>query len=219
MATLWQDIRFGLRMLLKSPGFTALAVLALALGIGANTAIFSVAIAILQKPVSFPALDRLVAVVNVQPQDVEEANSVSPADYLDWKSQARSFGSMTAMHGVELNLTGKGDPEKLHGEMIAANFFDVLGTGPAIGRAFLPEEEQPGRDQEVILGYGLWQRRFASDPNILGQTIQLNGSSYTIVGVTGSEFSRRNPRCISRCHWTTPQKRSAPTISYVLSRA
>jgi putative ABC transport system permease protein len=189
MATLWQDIRFGLRMLLKSPGFTALAVLALALGIGANTAIFSVAIAILQKPVSFPALDRLVAVVNVQPQDVEEANSVSPADYLDWKSQAQSFGSMTAMHGVELNLTGKGDPEKLHGEMIAANFFEVLGTGPAIGRAFLPEEEQPGRDQEVILGYGLWQRRFASDPNILGQTIQLNGSSYTVVGVTGSEFN------------------------------
>ncbi len=189
MATLWQDIRFGLRMLLKSPSFTALAVLALALGIGANTAIFSVAIAILQKPVSLPELDRLVAVVNVQPQDVQEANPVSPADYLDWKRQTESFASMTAMHGAELNLTGKGDPEKVHGEMIASNFFDVLGTGPVIGRAFLPAEEQPGRDQEVILGHGLWQRRFASDPNILGQTIQLNGSSYSVVGVTGSEFN------------------------------
>ncbi len=189
MATLSHDMRFGLRMLLKSPGFTALAVLALALGIGANTAIFSVAIAILQKPVSFPQLDRLVVVVNVQPQDVLEANPASPADYLDWKRQAQSFTSMTAMHGIELNITGKGDPEKVHGEMIASNFFDVLGTGPVIGRAFLPEEEQLGRDQEVILGYGLWQRRFASDPNILGETISLNGSSYTIVGVLGSEFN------------------------------
>jgi len=189
MATLWQDIRFGLRMLLKSPGFTALAVLALALGIGANTAIFSVAIAILQKPVSFPQLDRLVAVVNVQPQAVQEANPVSPADYLDWKRQTESYSSMTAMYGSELNLTGKGDPEKVRGEMIASNFFDVLGTGPVMGRAFLPEEDQTGRDHEVILGYGLWQRRFASDPNILGQTVSLNGSSYTIVGVLGPEFN------------------------------
>jgi len=189
MATLWQDVRFGLRMLLKSPGFTALAVLALALGIGANTAIFSVAIAILQKPVSFPQLDRLVAVVNVPPQDVQQADPVSPADYLDWKRQTVSFSSMTAMRGAELNLTGKGDPEKVHGELVASNFFDVLGTGPVLGRAFRPEEEQSGRDQEVILGFGLWQRRFASDPNILGQTVSLNGSSFTIVGVLGSEFN------------------------------
>ena len=189
MATLWQDIRFGLRMLLKSPGFTALAVLALALGIGANTAIFSVAIAILQKPVSFPELDRLVAVVNVAPQDVEEADPVSPADYFDWKRQTQSFSSMAMMHGTELNLTGNGDPEKVHGEMIAANLFDVLGTGPVIGRAFLPEEEQPGRDREVILGYGLWQLRYTSDPNIVGRTVSLNGETYTIVGVTGSEFN------------------------------
>jgi putative ABC transport system permease protein len=189
MATLWQDIRFGLRMLLKSPGFTALAVLALALGIGANTAIFSVAIAILQKPVSFPELDRLVAVVNVAPQDVQEADPVSPADYFDWKRQTQSLGSMATIHGTELNLTGNGDPEKVHGEMIASNLFDVLGTGPVIGRAFLPEEEQPGGDREVILGYGLWQRRFASDPNIVGRTISLNGEPYTIVGVTGSEFN------------------------------
>ena len=161
MATLWQDLRFGLRMLLKSPGFTALAVLALALGIGANTAIFSVAIAILQKPVSFPRLDRLVAVVNVPPQDGQEADPVSPADYLDWKRQTVSFSSMTAMRGAELNLTGKGDPEKVHGELVPSNFFDVLGTGPVLGRAFLPEEEQSGRDQEVILGFGLWQRSAA----------------------------------------------------------
>ena len=189
MATLWQDLRFGLRMLLKSPGFTALAVLALALGIGANTAIFSVAIAILQKPVSFPRLDRLVAVVNVPPQDAQQADPVSPADYLDWKRQTVSFSSMTAMRGAELNLTGKGDPEKVHGELVPSDFFDVLGTGPVLGRAFLPEEEQSGRDQEVILGFGLWQRRFASDPNILGQTVSLNGSSFTIVGVLGSEFN------------------------------
>jgi putative ABC transport system permease protein len=189
MATLWQDVRFGLRMLLKSPGFTALAVLALALGIGANTAIFSVAIAILQKPVSFPQLDRLVAVSVVPPQASYEFQGVSPADYFDWKRQSQSFESMTSMEGVELNLTGKGDPEKIHGTRIPANFFEVLGIGPVMGRGFLPEEEQPGREQEVILRNGLWQRRFGSDPNILGQAISLNGQSYTVVGVMGPDLN------------------------------
>ena len=189
MATLWHDIRFGLRMLLKSPGFTALAVLALALGIGANTAIFSVAVAILQKPVSFPHLDRLVAVPDVPPQQSFEFQGVSPADYFDWKRQSQSFESVTSMQGVELNLTGKGDPEKIHGNRIPSNFFAVLGIGPVIGRAFLPEEEQSGRDQEVILKHGLWQSHFGSDPNILGQTINLNGRSYTVVGVMGEEFN------------------------------
>ena len=189
MATLWQDVRFGLRMLLKSPGFTALAVLALALGIGANTAIFSVAIAILQKPVSFPQLDRLVAISVVPPQASYEFQGVSPADYLDWKRQSQSFESMTSMEGVELNLTGKGDPEKIHGNRIPANFFDVLGIGPVMGRGFLPEEERPGREQEVILRNGLWQRRFGSDPNILGQTISLSGQSYTVVGIMGPDLN------------------------------
>ena len=189
MATLWQDVRFGLRMLLKSPGFTALAVLALALGIGANTAIFSVAIAILQKPVSFAQLDRLVAISVVPPQASYEFQGVSPADYLDWKRQSQSFESMTSMEGVELNLTGKGDPEKIHGNRIPANFFDVLGIGPVMGRGFLPEEERPGREQEVILRNGLWQRRFGSDPNILGQTISLSGQSYTVVGIMGPDLN------------------------------
>jgi putative ABC transport system permease protein len=189
MVTLWQDVRFGLRMLLKSPGFTALAVLALALGIGANTAIFSVAIAILQKPVSFPQLDRLVTISLVPPQASYEFQGVSPADYLDWKRQSQSFESMTSMEGVELNLTGKGDPEKIHGNRIPANFFEVLGIGPVMGRGFLPEEERPGREQEVILRNGLWQRRFGSDPNILGQTISLSGQSYTVVGVMGPDLN------------------------------
>jgi putative ABC transport system permease protein len=189
MATLWQDVRFGLRMLLKSPGFTALAVLALALGIGANTAIFSVAIAILQKPVSFLQLDRLVAISVVPPQASYEFQGVSPADYLDWKRQSQSFQSMTSMEGVELNLTGKGDPEKIHGNRIPANFFEVLGIGPVMGRGFLPEEERPGREKEVILRNGLWQRRFGSDPNILGQTISLSGQSYTVVGIMGPDLN------------------------------
>jgi putative ABC transport system permease protein len=189
MATLWQDVRFGLRMLLKSPGFTALAVLALALGIGANTAIFSVAIAILQKPVSFPYLDRLVAVSVVSPQASYEFQGVSPADYFEWKRQSQSFESMTAMQGVELNLTGKGDPGKIHGSRIPANFFDVLSIQPVMGRGFLTEEEQPGREQEVILRNGFWQRRFGSDPNVIGQTISLNGQSYTVVGVMGPDLN------------------------------
>src|SRR5579862_9897344 len=169
MSALWQDIRIGIRVLLKSHWVTALAILALALGIGANTAIFSLAIAILKKPVSFPNLDRLVAVLSMAPHETQDWNEVTPADYLDWKNQNKSFDAMTATEGLPLNLTERaGEPERLHGNRVPANFFEVLGEQPAMGRAFLPEEEQPGRDQETILSYGLWERRFAADPNILG---------------------------------------------------
>jgi putative ABC transport system permease protein len=190
LETIWQDVRCGFRVLLKSPWVTALAVFALALGIGANTAIFSVAIAILQKPVSFPNLDRLVAVVNLPPHETTEWDEVTPADYLDWKSQSKSFESMTTMDGAPLNLTAeKGEPERVRGNLVPANYFAVLGAAPAIGRPFLPEEEQPGHDQEAILSYGLWQRRFASDPNVLGKVAVFNQKKYTIVGVMGKEFN------------------------------
>ena len=190
LETIWQDVRCGFRVLLKSPWVTALAVFALALGIGANTAIFSVAIAILQKPVSFPNLDRLMAVVNLPPRETTEWDEVTPADYLDWKSQSKSFEAMTAMEGTPLNMTAeKGEPERLRGDLVAANYFEVLGAQPAIGRPFLAEEEQPGHDQETILSYGLWERRFASDPNILGKIAAFDDKKYTIVGVMGKEFN------------------------------
>ncbi|MGB0033987.1 MAG: ABC transporter permease [Candidatus Acidiferrales bacterium] len=188
MGAIWQDVRFGFRMLLKNPGFTALAVLALALGIGANTAVFSVAIAFLTKPVSFPNLDRLVVVLNVTPGQTD-TDAVSPADYLDWKRQSVSFEDMTTMENAGLNLTGNGDPERMRGELVPSNFFSVLGASPALGRPFLPEEEQPGRDQEAILSNGLWRRRFASDPGIIGKVVTFNGKTYTVVGVMGDDFN------------------------------
>jgi putative ABC transport system permease protein len=189
MATFVQDVRYGFRMLLKSPGFTGLAVLALALGIGANTAIFSVAIAFLKKPVSLPHLDRLVMVLALAPEQTLGYNDVSPADYLDWKKQAQSFEEMAAMTQGDLNLTGKDDPERVSSSRVSPNFFRVLGEGPAMGRPFLPEEEQVGHEQEAILSHGFWQRRFGSDPNILGKTATFDGKSFTIVGVMGKDFN------------------------------
>lgn len=186
--TFLQDVRFALRMLLKSPGFTSLAVVALALGIGANTAIFSAASAFLRNPVSFPQADRLVLPLTLAPEQTVGWSQVSPADYLDWKNQSHSLEKFAVWRWYDTNVTGKGDPEKLPGALVSANFFDTLGMMPAMGRPFLPEEEQLGHDHEAILSYGLWRRRFGSDPNVLGNTIELDGATYDIVGVMGKDF-------------------------------
>jgi putative ABC transport system permease protein len=188
LSAIIQDVRFGARMLLKTPGVTALAIFALALGIGANTAVFSAAIAFLRKPVSFPQSDRIVLPLNMAPEQTVGWNSVSPADYLDWKGQSRSFEEFAAWRWYDANVTGKGDPERLPGALVSANFFETLGMLPVKGRPFLPQEEHPGHDHEAILSYGLWQRRFGSDPNILGKSIQLDGASYDIVGVMRKDF-------------------------------
>jgi putative ABC transport system permease protein len=189
MSNLLQDIRYGFRMLLKSPGFTALAVLALALGIGANNAVFSVASAFLRKPVSFPKLDRLVMVLSLPAQETIFWNAVSPADFLDWKRQSRSFEQMAAWETNDVNLTGNGEPEKLVAGQVSANFFDTLGVVPALGRPFRPDEEQLGHEQEVILSHAIWQRRFASDPAIVGKSIRLDGKKYDVIGVTSSDMT------------------------------
>jgi putative ABC transport system permease protein len=188
MGTLLQDIRYGVRLLLKSPGFTAAAILTLALGIGANAAVFSVANAFLRKPIWFPNIDSLVALTNVPPDGDDDRSSVSPADYFDWKAQSRSFEQVGASEWINVNLTGAGDPQKLQGAGVTSNFFAILQMPPRLGRAFLPEEEQPGHEREVILGNGLWVRQFGSDPNVVGKTVQINGLSNTIVGVMGDDF-------------------------------
>jgi putative ABC transport system permease protein len=186
--TLWLDIRYAFRLLRKSPGFTIAAVLTLALGIGANAAIFSVSNAFLRKPIWFPEINRLVMVVNNLPGQSGDRNSVSPADYLAWKSESRSFEKMGAFEWSDVNLTGNGDPQKLTGANVTSNFFDVLQIPPQLGRGFLLDEEQPGHDQEVILGHGLWVRQFGSDANILGKSIIIDGVSHTVVGVVGDDF-------------------------------
>jgi putative ABC transport system permease protein len=189
MTNILQDLRYGFRVLLKSPSFTVLAVIALALGIGANTAVFSVAMAFLRKPIALPNLDRLAMVLSLPPQESVIWSPVSPADYLDWKAQSRSFEKIAVWKYTDVNLTGTGQPEKLVAAFVSANFFDTVGVAPAAGRPFLSEEDQLGHDQEAILSNGLWQRRFASDPAIIGKTMLLDGKRYDIVGVAGREFT------------------------------
>ena len=184
MEPLIQDLRYGFRMLTKNPGFTAIAVLTLALGIGANAAIFSVADAFLLKPLPFQALDRLVAILEVAPnQKGGDTSRVSPANFVDWKSQTRSFDQLSAYYGDRVNLARLEDPDKFRGFWLTQNFFETLGVRPVAGRTFTPDEEKPGHDQVVVLSQGLWERRFGSDPSLLGKAITLDEVSYTLVGI------------------------------------
>ncbi len=189
MGSLMQDFRFAIRMMAKSPGFAALAVIALGLGIGANTAVFSVANAFIRKPVDFPQLDRLVVLFDKQAGNASRWESVTPADYFEWKDQNQSYERMGAFDWNDINLTGAGDPEKLQGVVASEEFFEIVGVAPAVGRTFLPGECEPGHDHEAVLSYPLWQERFGGDPRISGKTTTLDGQSYTIVGVMPKAFS------------------------------
>jgi len=184
-----QDIHYALRMLLKSKGYTAVAVLALALGIGANTAIFSVADAFLLKPVALPNLENLVVLMERAPHQTANWTNVSPANYLDWKRQSRSFAVLSPYEWDEVNLTGAAEPERVTAVRAAADFFAVLGAQPMLGRVFLPEEERTGPSQTVVLSYGLWKRRYGADRAIVGQTIKLDGLSRMVIGVMDKKFN------------------------------
>ncbi len=181
MQTLWQDLRYGARILLKQPVFTLIAVLTLSLGIGANTAIFSLVNAVLLRPLPFAEPERLVWTWG----EFSGGNraSTSPPDFLDYRAQNRSFEELAAMMFNSFNLTGAGEPERVIGNSVTANFFQALGVRLVQGRAFLPEEERSSPAQVAIIGQGLWQRRFGGDPQIIGKTIQLDGRSHTVVGV------------------------------------
>ena len=187
MNTLIQDIRYGARMLVKNPGVTLLTVCALALGIGANAAIFSVADALLLRPEPFPNLGRLALIYN-KVGAVTDENSLYPADYQAVLMQNRSFEQLAAHSGMDANLTGQGDPERVQAEKVTPNFFDVLGVQPQLGRGFTPQEGTPGNDAEMILSYGLWQSKFAGDASVIGKEAHINSKSYTIVGVMGKDF-------------------------------
>jgi putative ABC transport system permease protein len=189
MRNLLADIRYGLRMLRNSPGFTAVAVITLALGIGANTTIFSIADAFLLHPVTVPDTDRLVMVMEMSPGQTSSWNTVAAANMEDWKKQNQSFEPLAAGRWNSFNLTGTGDPQRVSGFETTANFLDTLREKPLWGRGFLPGEDQPGHDQKVVLGYGLFERQFGSDPQIVGRVIQVNGKSTTVVGVMPKGFS------------------------------
>jgi putative ABC transport system permease protein len=188
METLLQDLRYGIRALLKSRGFTAVAVIALALGIGANTAIFSVIDAVLLRPLPYKNPEQLVLIWHNYPQINLAEASICPPCYQEYRDMTTSFEQVATQTGWSVNMTGTGEPERLQGSRISYNYFTTLGTEPAQGRAFLAEEDQPGRNRVVVLSHGFWVRRFGSDPDIVGKTLTLDGNSYNVVGVTPADF-------------------------------
>ncbi|MGA7409861.1 MAG: ABC transporter permease [Bryobacteraceae bacterium] len=183
---LGQDLRFAFRTLRKSPGFTAVAVLALALGIGANTAIFSVVNGVLLQPLAFPDPGRLMNIFE-NSSDFSQA-SVAYPNYLDWRRENKSFTDMGIYRGSDFNFTGSGQPEQLSGKYVSASLFPVLGVAPVLGRSFLPEEDRQNGGCSVMLSYGFWQRRFGGDPNILGRALTLNAMSCGVIGVLPRDF-------------------------------
>jgi len=193
MENLLQDIRYGIRTLAKNPGFTAVAVLTLALGIGANTAIFSVVENLLLRPLPYPQPDRLVEIANSYPPQLPKVG-LSPGDYADWRRQNASFSEMGAYAKITqgFNLTGEGEPQRVTAVYADDGLFPMLGVRPIMGRAFLPEEDRAGSAPVVILGHRLWQSRFGGDPGVVGRSISLDNQRYTIVGVlpAGMQLSR-----------------------------
>jgi predicted permease len=188
METLLKDIRYGVRGLWKRPGFTVVAVVTLALGIGANTAIFSVVNAVLLRPLQFRDPDRLVMIWEDATFAGFPRNTPAPANYFDWKNQTNSFEDMAATHEETFNLTGDGDPERVAAYSVSANFFPLLGVPPALGRTFVADEDRPGANKVAVLSHALWQTRYAGDPQIVNRDIQLDGAKYTVVGVMPAGF-------------------------------
>jgi putative ABC transport system permease protein len=188
MGTLWRDIRFGLRMLVKSPAFTAVAVLTLALGIGANTAIFSVVYASLLAPLPYPKPNQLVLVWS---KINEHRNVVSAGDFLDWKRQNTAFQDLVAWTGGTFSLSIEGHPEALQARIVSPNFFTMQGIPFAAGRDFVAEEGVPGGEHVAIITNRLWRERFGSDPHMVGSQLRLNGEAYTVVGVLAPGMSDR----------------------------
>lgn len=186
MYTFWQDIRFGARMLLKSPGVTAVVILALALGIGANTAIFSVVNAVLLRPLPYDESDRLVF-LNEASSTLEDM-SISYPNFTDWRNQNQTFERIAVHNRASYNLTGSGEAERINTAQASADLFPILRVNPLLGRVYTNDEDKPGGTPVVVLSYGLWQRRFAGNPNILNQNLTLNGRPYTVIGVMPQNF-------------------------------
>jgi predicted permease len=186
MEAFWKDVRFGVRMLIGSPGFTATAILTLALGIGANTALFSVVNGVLLNPLRFPQADRLVTLYENKPHF--EYGSISYPNFLDWQNNNRTFQSMAAYRPDDFSVTGTGDPERVEGVMVSAEFFPTLEVQPVLGRGFSAEEDRLGGKPVVLISAGYWKRKYGSAPDIVGKSMTLNGKAYTIVGVIPASF-------------------------------
>ena len=188
MQTIWQDLRYGLRMLAKKPGFTAVAVFTLALGIGANSAIFSVLNAVLWERPPYKDPERLVIVWETIPKTGLTENTPAPFNYYAWREQSLVFENLAAWQILLENLTGAGEPEQIPGQSVSASFFPLLGVEPMLGRSFLEEEDRSGDRRVVMLSHSLWLRRFGGDPKIIGRKITLSNVSHEVVGVMPTSF-------------------------------
>ena len=185
---LLHDLQFAVRMLRKNPGFTAVAILTMALGIGANTAIFSVIDSVLLGALPYGDAKDLALVWESSPQINRPRNVVSPPDFLDWQRQNDVFSGMSAVADVRANLTGNGDPEQIVVQYVSVNFFDVLRVAPLLGPGFLAENGEEGKDEVAVLSHEYWKRRFGADPSIVGRSILINGKPHTVVGVAPEKF-------------------------------
>ena len=192
MNNLWQDLVYGVRMLIKQPGFTAVALLSLAIGIGVNSTIFSVINAVLLHPLPYPDADRLVILWSRSPGLNVAQDWFSPGQYLDVKTQNQVFDATAVTIGASFNMTGQGGPEHIDGARVSSSFLSMLGAKTMYGGLFTSDEDLPGRPPSVILSHGFWQRRFGSDPNVVGRSITLNGNNLTIIGVLSAGFSLSN---------------------------
>ena len=188
MENLLQDIRFGFRTLVKNPGFTIVAIIALALGTGANSAIFSVVNAVLLRPLPYGEPDRVMMVWGHNLKTGDKQYAISVPDFNDYREQNTTFEQMASFAYEDFNLMSGDEPEHVQGTIVSSNFFDTLGVKAALGRTFSPEEGQPGANRVVVISNGLWKRRFGADNSLLGQTIILNGASFTVIGVMPPDF-------------------------------
>jgi predicted permease len=204
MEHLWNDIRYGIRMLAKTPGVTLIAILTLMLGIGANTALFSVVNAVLLNPLPYSQPNQLIALA--QRTEQFEDSSISYPNFLDWQKDNRTFASMAAYRSDSFNLTGNGDAKRLRGEMISADYFSQLGVTPLMGRDFKREDDRPGAAPVALISEGFWKRQFGSDHDILSKSMTLNGVDYEIVGVVPPKFhsERNNDVYVPLGQWTDP---------------
>ncbi|HWT03102.1 MAG TPA: ABC transporter permease, partial [Pyrinomonadaceae bacterium] len=185
--TLWQDVRYGVRVLLKNPAFTAVVVATLALGIGANAALFSVVNGVLLNPLPFPQPEQLVSLYQSRPN--APAGSITYPNFRDWQKENQTFSAIAISRSFSANLIGAGEAEQVAGRRVSANLFSVLGVKPALGRDFAPGEDGPGVAPMVMISAGLWQRKFNSAPDVLGKSLTVDDKSYTIVGVLPASFN------------------------------
>jgi len=213
MLSSWRtELRFTLRHLMRTPGFSLVATLALALGIGANTAIFSGVNALLLGPMPYSHPEQLVALWEDASVFGFPHNNPAPADFFDWQRQSTSFSGMAALRWSQANLTGSGRPEAVVGKGVTSNFFSVVGTRPFLGRTFTEDEDRAGA-KVVLLSHALWQRRFAGDPHAIGRTLHMDNEPHTIIGIMPPAFAIRIGNLITGARLTSLQQRPVYAIT------